>query len=399
MGVTATSALCLLATLSSSFPKGISAKKKENVCNSFSGNDAANDAVSWCSSPDRTTKCCIDDDGVVSSSACNLWGSKAEYNLCEGSCQGTNSCVSMLTNAAAGSTISIKEGGCVSESWGSRGVCEQFAEGADGVVTASIGKHSCAGGRLDCHGFLESAKGNITVDIQDGACYGRYACEEAFQNAGSGSSIVIKEEGCVGYDSCGNFAENADGVVTASIGKHSCSGGADACYEFLRDASGNISVDIQDSACHGNTACCHAFYEAGSGSSITIKKRGCVGYEACKDFAENADGVVTASIGKGACSGGGQTCFEVLENAREVVMIDIQDRECSGEYKACYQVGRDATELKSLTVPAEEKKKKVKGGKTTNAKKDVVEDVMEGDADDIGFTNTPDVVEIEVTVE
>lgn len=70
MRVTA-STLCLLATLSSSFPKGISARKKD-TCKSFSGANAASDARDWCNTLDN--KCCTDavgSTGVVSSDACD----------------------------------------------------------------------------------------------------------------------------------------------------------------------------------------------------------------------------------------------------------------------------------------------------------------------------------------
>ncbi|GFH61625.1 hypothetical protein CTEN210_18101 [Chaetoceros tenuissimus] len=291
MHVTA-SALCLLATLSTfSLPNGTTAQ--EMICETFFGLDAASDALEWCGSPERTTKCCTDDAGNVSPNACGNWGSNAEYNLCEGSCQGTESCFSVLTNAAPGSSISIKEGGCVSESLRlpccELGVCEGFAKEVNGVVTASIGKGSCSGGVAACHKFLGGVKasGDISIDILDGTCYGRSACEHAFGNAGSGSSIVIKEGGCVGLSSCQNFAENVDGVVTATIGKGSCSQN-NACDRFLGFfAGGGITVDIQDQACKGVNACEYAFIDAEYLTSLTVPAGECSAENACASCVED----------------------------------------------------------------------------------------------------------------
>lgn len=108
--------------------------------------------------------------------------------------------------------------------------------------------------------------------------------------------------------------------------------------------SPNISsITLCEGSCVGFNACNNAFESAGSGSVISIAANACDSTEACFEFASDVDGVLTASIGAGACSGGNDACEFLLQQATGDVTVTIGDGSCVG-FVACDEAFQEVGE-------------------------------------------------------
>ena len=165
------------------------------------------DIQTWCDADMTNRNCCT-------MGACANWSIDATYTICPGSCNGGGSCIGLAQNAAAGSTVKIGHGACVTPGGGP--ACVQLGNAATGAVAIDIGAGACVG-TVACLMMLAQSTAVTTINIGAGACVGPTSCLEL----GLGAQVTATNIGagsCVGEAACSQAAKasTATGVLTVS---------------------------------------------------------------------------------------------------------------------------------------------------------------------------------------
>lgn len=193
-----------------------SSTKAEHECKTFQNGVAKDDGTttlqSWCDS--QHTKCC------QGPGACENWSPNAEYEVCEGACNGVWSCRGIATYAPATATVSLKNGSCTSPVT----ACTNMAQTATSLKSLTIGVDACTSDSLSpCNGFAYAAKDLDTMEVGNYSCSGSRACSLAMYDSETLTEINIPASECVSDMSCTLCKSHTTQVHLTPLTQSTCS--------------------------------------------------------------------------------------------------------------------------------------------------------------------------------
>ena len=187
----------------------------EHLCKTFKNGVATDDGTalqSWCD--DQSVQCC---QGF---GACDGWSPSAEYEVCEGACNGVWACKGIATYAPATATISLKNGSCSSKVT----ACTNMAQTATSLKSLTIGANACKSDTLaPCNGFAYAAKDLDTMNVGDNSCSGERACSLAMYDSESLTNVTIPASECASDMSCTLCKSHTAEKLLTSLTQSTCS--------------------------------------------------------------------------------------------------------------------------------------------------------------------------------